>query len=375
MKHKPTKIRKIYLISSLLILILGFFLTLILANREAGEYEETQRNAMERMERAEAYIKERIIEKGIEIEEIDLNKTGLIGPEFTELTSTMGEIGAKRSTLNPEFAALMIRYFKEAGLKEGDTIAIGASGSFPGLLIATLVASSEMKLDARVIASLGASTYGATRVEYNIYHILEDLKESKEADFSLVGVSMGGEGDKGGGAMEGFLYDGSKELSYNLSKEEADKTGAVFIYEDTLSESIKRRLDLYGENIKLFINIGGASTNLGTGSYSLDFPPGLVMGIDKIPKGKDRGLIFEYMDKGIPVINLLSIKKICQMNSIVFDPYPLPTSSSFSYTSINYNKAIIIVTLLSAFSILLVGVISSKKAEKKKRKSYIEYLL
>ena len=76
MKHKPTKIRKIYLISSLLILILGFFLTLILANREAGEYEETQRNTMERMERAEAYIKERIIEKGIKIEEIDLNKTG-----------------------------------------------------------------------------------------------------------------------------------------------------------------------------------------------------------------------------------------------------------------------------------------------------------
>ncbi|MCI6115769.1 MAG: hypothetical protein MR687_10890, partial [Spirochaetales bacterium] len=99
MKHKPTKIRKIYLISSLLILILGFFLTLILANREVGEYEETQRNAMERMERAEAYIKERIIEKGIEIEDIDLNRTGLIGPEFTELTSTPGEEGAKRSTL------------------------------------------------------------------------------------------------------------------------------------------------------------------------------------------------------------------------------------------------------------------------------------
>ena len=96
MKHKPTKIKKVYLISSLLILILGFFLTVILANREAGEYEEAQRNAMERMERAEAYIKERIIEKGIEIEDIDLNRTGLIGPEFTELTSTPGEEGAKR---------------------------------------------------------------------------------------------------------------------------------------------------------------------------------------------------------------------------------------------------------------------------------------
>ena len=366
MKHKPTKIRKIYLISSLLILILGFFLTVILANREAGEYEEAQRNAMERMERAEAYIKERIIEKGIEIEDIDLNRTGLIGPEFTELTSTPGEEGAKRSTLNPEFAAVLLRYFHDAGLKEGDTIAIGSSGSFPGFLIAALTAASEMKIEARVIASLGASMHGATRVEYNIFNILEDLKNSGEADFSLVGVSCGGEGDKGGSVMEGFLYEGTAELSYEMTKNEAERTGAVFIYEDTLSESIEKRLEIYGEDIKLFINIGGASTNLGTGSYSLDFPPGLVMSIDKIPEGKDRGLIFEYMDKGIPVINLLSIKKICQMNSIAFDPIPLPSSSSsVFYSKVTYNPIIIIVTLLSAFSILLVGVISKKTEERK----------
>ena len=72
MKHKPTKIKKAYLIASLAVLILGFFLTLFLANVEAAEFEEEQRNAMERMERAEAYIKERIIEKGIEIEEISV---------------------------------------------------------------------------------------------------------------------------------------------------------------------------------------------------------------------------------------------------------------------------------------------------------------
>ena len=230
MKHKPTKIKKVYLISSLLILILGFFLTVILANREAGEYEEAQRNAMERMERAEAYIKERIIEKGIEIEDIDLNRTGLIGPEFTELTSTPGEEGAKRSTLNPEFAAVLLRYFHDAGLKEGDTIAIGSSGSFPGFLIAALTAASEMKIEARVIASLGASMHGATRVEYNIFNILEDLKNSGEADFSLVGVSCGGEGDKGGSVMEGFLYEGTAELSYEMTKNEAERTGAVFIW-------------------------------------------------------------------------------------------------------------------------------------------------
>ena len=362
MKHKPTKIKKAYLIASLAVLILGFFLTLFLANVEAAEFEEEQRNAMERMERAEAYIKNRILKKGIEIEETDLNKTGLLGPEFTELTSTPGEEGAKRSTLNPEFSAVMVRYFHEAGLEEGDTIAIGSSGSFPGFMIAVLTAASEMKLEAKVIASLGASMHGATRVEYNIFNILEDLKQSGEADFNLVGVSCGGANDKGGSVMEGFLYEGTAELSYEITKEEAECTGAAFIYEDTLSESIEKRLEVYGDDIKMFINIGGASTNLGTSSYSLDFPPGLVMSVDKIPEGKERGLIFEYAAEGIPVVNLLSVKKLCQMNSIAFDPVPLPSSSSSAvYSTVTYNPLHIVITLLVAMAILIAGIIDSRK--------------
>ena len=83
----------------------------------------------------------------------------------------------------------------------------------------------------------------------------------------------------------------------------------------------------------------------------------------KSKEKEEQGLIFEYMEKGIPVIDLLSIKKICQMNSIAFDPVPLPSSSSFVYSSVSYNKALIILTLLFAFSILRLGVISSKKAK------------
>ena len=147
MKHKPTKIKKAYLIASLAVLILGFFLTLFLANVEAAEFEEEQRNAMERMERAEAYIKNRILKKGIEIEETDLNKTGLLGPEFTELTSTPGEEGAKRSTLNPEFSAVMVRYFHEAGLEEGDTIAIGGS-NVPVVITTATTHDGKLRTDA-----------------------------------------------------------------------------------------------------------------------------------------------------------------------------------------------------------------------------------
>lgn len=364
MKHRPLKIRIRYLLLSLAVLAAGLFFTLSLAQKEANDYEEAQRNAAERMERAEAYIKNSILEKGIEIEPTDLNRTGLIGPEFTELTSTLGEEGAKRSTLNPEFAAAMVRYFHKAGLKEGDVVAIGCSGSFPGFLIAVLSAAKEMKLEARVIASLGASTYGATRVEYNIFHILNDLKESGEMDFSLLAVSSGGQNDRGGGAMEDFLYEGSAELSQELCRSEAEKTGAVFIYKDTLAESIKERLSLFGEDVKIFVNIGGASTNNGTSSYTLDFPPGLVMKVDRIPEGDERGLIFEYAAKGIPVINLLSVKKLCQENSIIFDPVPLPSSSSsVVYSTITYNPVIISLTLVLATVILVFGLLDKRRCK------------
>ena len=147
--------------------------------------------------------------------------------------------------------------------------------------------------------------------------------------------------------MEGFLYEGSALLSYEITKAEAERTGAYFIHEDSISQSIEDRRELYGADVDIFINIGGASPNLGTGSYSLDFPPGLVMGGVRIPKGKERGLVFEYLEEGIPVVNLLSVKKICQENSIVFDPVPLPSSSSSSvYSTISYNKWIVAITLL-----------------------------
>ena len=55
------------------------------------------------------------------------------------------------------FAALLVRYFEEAGLEKGDTVAVGTSGSFPGLFIATLCAATEMELDTKVIASFGSS--------------------------------------------------------------------------------------------------------------------------------------------------------------------------------------------------------------------------
>src|SRR5204862_5165026 len=40
---------------------------------------------------------------------VDPNRTGMIGAEFTNITTTLGDIASKRTTTNPDFAAALVR--------------------------------------------------------------------------------------------------------------------------------------------------------------------------------------------------------------------------------------------------------------------------
>lgn len=337
--------------------ILGFALTLLLGFSNEREYAEMQVNAAVRMKNAEGYIKENMLREGIAIEMEDLNKTGLLGPEFTELTSTPGNPDAKRTTLVPDFAAAMVRYFHDAGLNEGDTVAIGTSGSFPGLLIAVLCGATEMGLNSRVIASVGSSMHGATRPEYNIFDILDDLKEGGFADFEILAVSPGGANDRGGGVMEGILWFDTDELSFELCRE----TGYPVIDIEDLGENIKHRMELYGD-VDMFVNVGGASVNNGSSSYTLDFPQGLVLDPPAIPDVPTRGLIYEYAALGKPVLNLLNVRLLAEENGITFDPIPLPEpGTSRVVTEFGYNKVVISVTLVLIVGLLVLYWVLKKR--------------
>ena len=91
----------------------------------------------------------------------DPNLAGLIGEEWTSLTTTLGNLSAKRTSTNPDFAALLVNMFVKAGLKRGDVIAIGAFGSFPPLILATLSAAKALGLKPIIICALGSSMWGA----------------------------------------------------------------------------------------------------------------------------------------------------------------------------------------------------------------------
>lgn len=358
------KIGPFYLISIMIILILGTFSLEIMKKARKEDDLDLQLASSERMEMAEAYLKGKIAERGIEIEDTDLNRTGLIGPEFSKLTTTPGDEKAKRSSLNPLFAAAMIRYFKMAGLEKGDTVSIGASGSFPGFVIAVLTAAEQMGLKSEIIASLGSSMHGANRVEYNIFDIILDLMDGGFSSCRLLAVSPGGSDDKGGSVLEGILYEGTRELSIKLCQKAAMRAGCEVILEDDIEIGILRRLNLYSSDAKLFVNIGGASVNSGLSSYSLNFPQGLVLDPPKIPQSPKRGLNYEYAERGIPVLNLLNVKLLCSENGIPFDPVPFSSSQDVEKPLVfEYNKLIALLTIMAVFSLVIYGFLKRRREE------------
>jgi poly-gamma-glutamate system protein len=360
-----------YLVAALAVVGLGQYCLARTRTRVPYPRAELAIRAARRMEEAERALKAALLAEGIPIEaELDPNATGLIGPEWSELTTTLGSLEAKRSVLNPNFAALMVRYFSEAGLEAGDTVAVGASGSFPGLVIATLCAAREMDLRVLTIASFGSSMYGATRPAFTVPKMIRILAAASIVPDSLIAVSPGGDDDHGESAM----YDDARAVEARLAAE----AGVEYIDLDPpdLEASIARRLALYetasaGRRIACFVNIGGASPNSGTTSYTLDFPQGLVLDPPRIPTSADRGLNYEFAARGLPVINLLNIRLLAEKNGLPFDPVPLPRPGEGGvYGDSHAEPLVLVATLALALGFLAVYSIKrgrSLRAEREAR--------
>lgn len=349
------------LLAALAVAVAFLAAVMLTSGQEKSPIADVQLEAARRVAQAQQYMKRKMISLGITAEADDLNGTFLIGPEITELTTTNGAVEAKRTSLVPDFAAVMVRYYAQAGLSEGDTVAIGTSGSFPGLAIAAIAASDAMGLKTKVIASLGASMHGATRVEFNIFDILEALRESGAADFNLVAVSQGSAGDQGGGAWDGFYYEDTKVLFREICERTAAATGAEFLDFPELEDGIRRRLVLFGD-VDLYVNVGGSVSSNGTTTRILDVPAGFVTSFEGIPGDETRGLVFEYLARGVPVVNLLNVRQLASDNGIPYDPVPMTEpGESGVYTCTAYNTVLVAAGIVCTLLVLAAGVVLPRR--------------
>ncbi|GAI92880.1 unnamed protein product, partial [marine sediment metagenome] len=209
------KLSLIYLFWALIILLVGLLIIEQTKFTAKTPYYDEQIQAAQLMKNSLETIKEERLKRNIPLNiELDPNQTGIIGKEYTELTTTLGNLEAKRTSTNPAFAALLVKYFKEANLKKGDVIAIGASGSFPALILATLSTARVLELEPLLIYSVGSSEYGANLPEFTFVEMLDSLNKKNILPYKLLAISMGGYLDQ----VEGMFYSDSQKIIEQITQ-------------------------------------------------------------------------------------------------------------------------------------------------------------
>ena len=276
------------------------------------------------MQQAMAVIREDFLARGGRFDDtIDPNHTGLIGEEYTGLTTTVGSADAKRTTTNPNMAALVVRLMHEAGVRSGDTIAVGCSGSFPALLVATLAAAKALEVTPILIVSAGSSSFGATRPGQTLLDLLEVLRQQTDIGVPAAAVSLGGSHDVG------------KDLdpeTRNLLLERMRAARMTVLNEPDLAANVHQRMQIYagsspGRRIAAFVNIGGSYADMGTSPLILDLESGVNTEIRIPPEESTHGVVFAMAKRHIPIIHLLHIKGLVLKYGLPWDPVPLPAIS------------------------------------------------
>ncbi len=281
---------------------------------------QTMIQASQIMDQATRALQEARADLGIAIEKKnDPNQTGLIGIESSPITTSVGQLKAKRTTTTPNLAGLAVLLLNRAGVRPRDTIAIGASGSFPALIVAVLSAASAMEVKALLIPSLGASQWGANRPDFHWLIMQRILQSQMLLDFETVAISLGGDRDAG----KRLPPEGRRLLQDALNN-----SPWTPIKESTLETNVQTRMRLFreaaeGSPIKAYINIGGSWSNLGTDSLILNVQPGLAR-IRRFPPPEKQGMVFAMAGSGVPVLHLLYIRGLTSEFALPWDPVPLP---------------------------------------------------
>lgn len=307
---------------AVLLLVLSEYV--VTPEKDRHEYGKAAAVLMHRALDAVKKEKQRI---GIAIESReDPNGTGIIGEEYSDLTSTLGSLSAKRTSTNPLFAAVIVDMIKDCGLTEGDRVAITFSGSFPALNIAALSAVHTLKLNPIITSSIGASSYGANHPELTWLDMERVLRENSIFPYRSRAASLGGIIDTQGGLDGTGMETGLKAIQRNQVPF-LDEKG-----KETLIADIQKRLELFEgrdaeKKIELYINVGGSLAALGNCPESYSLRTGLLKDI-AFRDHPQKGIIFIMSEQGIPVIHLLNIKKIARRYGLPIDPVPLPELTS-----------------------------------------------
>ena len=313
-------------------------------NRPAYQKKiQASRLALEAME----IVKDERLRRGLSIDtETDPANSGLIGSFVTPVTTDAGDLEAKQTAINPNFAAVTIELLREANVKEGDPVAVSFSGSFPALNIAVYAAIRTLHLRPTIISSVSSSQWGANEPEFLWVDMEHFLQEQGLFPFRSSAASLGGRLDRGREMTE---------RSRQIALGAIERNGLILIRTKTLHEDIDERMAIYFKEDppKAYINVGGGRAAAGPRPFKVILKPGLLS--SELPQNvRGDSVIVRFLRERIPVIQLYDVKRLAGHYGLPIAPAAMPpVGQGRVYYGTGYNKwlaaAVLLVIVLGLF--------------------------
>lgn len=277
------------------------------------------------------------LDTGVEIDSVtDPTESGLLGVPVSSVTSLSGVLESKQGTINPNFAAVAVQLLKDAGLEQGDVVAVGVSGSFPALNVALYAAIEALELEPIVISSAASSTWGA-----NIPELLWiDMERALERDeiFSTrsVACSIGGTADRG----LDFPEEGKKAILAAIKRNKLK-----LIKNKKFEENVSDRMEMYDQlagdkPVKAYVNVGGGMVSVGrtVGKRILKSGVNTKRPNKAGARGLD-GVIFRFIDRGVPSVHLVKVDELIEKYGLPEAPTTMPrVGDAGVFERLDYNR-------------------------------------
>ncbi|MDG2382674.1 MAG: poly-gamma-glutamate system protein [Pirellulaceae bacterium] len=330
---KPQKISRSVLLSVGVLSILGWTLVELCPNPDP--HEITKHLAVIRAKELMGVIKQERLRRNIPIHaSFDVSRSGLVGSPMTMITSRPANLQSKQTSVNLNFAAVVVDMLSRAGVAAGDTVAVGWSGSFPAFNLAVCAAIEAMELRPVIIASGTSSQYGANDPDFMWVDMETTLFRQANLEFASAAVSIGGGADRGlGMSAESIAMVKTAILRNQLPVLESANR----------KQAIDRRMELYqhladGHRIAAYINVGGGVASSGGEKGKHLFKAGLNRQVARQALKVD-SVMSRFATNDCPIIHLVEARELAARFALPIGPTSISTvGAGRAFSSTTYNR-------------------------------------